>query len=118
MELKEFIKQTLAEIVKGTMESSEELEEDVALCYHTNKEYHGYPSVSYVSNMREKQAPVTVVGFKVKLEVEDTVGTDGSVTGGLLNVVSGKAKGSVSHASGTEHEVTFSVPLVWKQKGR
>ena len=118
MEVKEVIKQNLAEIVKGTMESSEELEEDVALCYHTNKEYHGYPSVSYVSNMREKQAPVTVVGFKVKLEVEDTVGTDGSVTGGLLNVVSGKAKGSVSHASGTEHEVTFSVPLVWKQKGR
>lgn len=118
MELKEYIKQTLAEIVKGTMEASEELKEDVALCYHTNKEYHGCPSVSYVSNMREKQALVTVVGFKVKLEVEDTVGTDGSVTGGLLNVVSGKVKGSASHASETEHEVTFSVPLVWKQKGR
>ena len=41
-----------------------------------------------------------------------------AVTGGLLNVVSGKAKGSASHASETEHEVTFSVPLVWKQKGR
>lgn len=118
MELKDFIKQTLAEIVKGTMEASEELKDDIVLCYHTNREYHGYPSVSYASNMRDKQAPVTVVGFKVKLEVEDTTGADGSVRGGLLNVVSGNAKGSVSHTIGTEHEVTFSVPLVWKQKGR
>ena len=39
MELKDFIKQTLAEIVKGTMESSEELKDDIVLCYHTNKEY-------------------------------------------------------------------------------
>mgnify|MGYP006916140556 CR=1 FL=1 len=118
MELKDFIKHTLADIVKGTLAASEELKEDVALCCHTNKEYHGYPSVSYVSNMREKQAPVTVVGFKVRIEVEDTAEADGCVGGGLLNVVSGRAKGGISHASGTEHEVTFSVPLVWKQKGR
>lgn len=117
MELREFIKRTLSDIVNGTVEASEELTEHVAMCHHA-KEYHDYPSVTYTSNLKEKQAPVTVVGFKVRIEVEDAASADGSAGGALLNVVSGKAKGEISHTSAAQHEVAFSVPLVWKQMGR
>ena len=52
------------------------------------------------------------------IEVEDAASADGSAGGSLLNVVSGKAKGEISHTSAAQHEVAFSVPLVWKQMGR
>lgn len=117
MKLEDFIRETLTEIVKGTLAAGEDLKDDVLLCCHA-KEYNGYPSVSYAASLKDRQAPVTVVGFKVKLEVEHCAEADGSVGGCFLNVVSGNAKGNFLQASGTEHEVTFSVPLVWKQKGR
>lgn len=116
MKLNEYIRKTLADIVNGTMAAREDLKDDVALCVHTDKEYNGHPSVSYTSAARIKQAPLTVVGFKVRVQVSDSVSADGKVEADVLNVVGGSVSGERSFSDASVHEVTFSIPIVWKQK--
>lgn len=37
---------------------------------------------------------------------------------GILNVLGGGISGEASQTSATTHELTFSVPIAWKEKGR
>lgn len=116
MELKEFIKTAIADIVDGVKEAGESLKSDVVFCYHTEKAYNGYPSVSYSSAMRERQAPMTIVNFKVQVQVVNEQSAEGNVKGGFLNVIGGGIDGEVSHTSATTQELSFSIPMVWKKK--
>lgn len=116
MELKEFIKTALADIVEAVKQAGEELHDDVALCYHTDVAYNGYPSVTYKSAMRERQAPMTVVEFKVQVEVNEKCSAEGNVKAGVLNVAGGGINGGVSHTNATAQELAFSIPMVWKKK--
>ena len=118
MELKEFIKTAIADIVKGTRDAGEELKGDVLLCYHTDGAYNGYPSISYKHNMKERQAPITVVEFKVRVEVEERSATERGVKAGVLNVVGGKMQGEISNSSIATNEISFAVPLAWVRKDR
>lgn len=116
MELKEFIKTALTDIVGAVRESEKDLHDDVAMCFHTDRSYNGYPSVTYKSAMRDCAAPMTVVGFKVQVEVVDVHSADGNVKAGVLNVIGGGITGEVSHSNATMQELTFSIPMVWKKK--
>lgn len=55
MELNEFIKKALGDIVQGVRSARESLRDDIALCCHTDKTYNGYPSVTYQSAIRENK---------------------------------------------------------------
>lgn len=116
MELKEFIKTAIADIVSGVTEAGESLKDDVALCFHTDGAYNGYPSVSYFSSTHKQQAPMTVVGFKVQVNVSEESSADGTIKGGVLNVIGGGVSGEVSHTNEKTQELTFSIPMVWKKK--
>lgn len=115
MELKEFISKTLADIVEGVRQAEKDLTDDVALCYHTNKEYNGYPSVSY-GTVHEHQAPLTVVDFKVRVQVREEMSADGKVSAGVLTVLGGEASGGVARSNASTQELSFSIPMVWKLK--
>ena len=115
MELNDFIKTALTEIVEGVRQSREGLRDDVVLCAHV-AQYNDYPSVSYKDNGHERQAPLTVVGFKVQVQVGDGHTTDGGMKVGVLNVISCGTGDEVSHTSSTAQELTFSIPMVWKKK--
>lgn len=117
MELKEFIDHTLTDIVQGTLSASDKLKDNIIVAPMTNKEYHDFPAVSF-SSVGAKQAPLTVVSFKVNVEAVESHTIDGKVEAGFLNVVGANAKGEISNSGGTHHEVSFSVPFVWKQRGR
>ncbi len=116
MELKEFIKTALADIVEGVRQANDDLHEEVILCYHTDSSYNGYPSVTYKSTMHEKQAPMTIVNFKVQIQAEDAHSVDGNAKASVLNVVGGGVSGEVSHTSATTQELSFSIPMVWRKK--
>ncbi len=116
MNLQDYIKQTLTDIVRGTVLANEELKDDVVIGYHTDGTYSGCPTVTY--RLGSRQAPVTIVDFKVKVEVDEQLNADGSIKAGVLNVAGGKVTGSVSQSNATGNEVAFSIPLVWKQKGK
>lgn len=116
MELKDFIKTALSDIVNGVKEAEEGLKEEVSIRCHTDKAFNGYPSVSYTSSMHERQAPVTIVDFKVKLQVTEGKATDGKIKAGILNVIGGGISGEISHTNETTQELSFSIPIVWKQK--
>lgn len=116
MELKEFIKAALSDIVAGVREAGNDLKGDVAMCYHTNKAYNGYPSVSYEWQMKEKQAPMTVVDFKVRVEVIEGEATDKGASASLLNVVGAGAHVERTQSNATMQELSFSVPMVWLEK--
>lgn len=115
MELKEFIKTALADIVNGVKNAASELNEDVAMCPQTDKTYNGFPSITYKMDLREKQAPITVVGFKVMVQVEETETAGAKATAGVLNVLGGGIDGKASSTSATTQELTFSIPIVWKK---
>ena len=57
--------------------------------------------------------PLTIVGFKVAVQVDEEVSADGSAKAGVLNVIGGKIEGGISQSSSTLNELTFSVPLAW-----
>lgn len=116
MELKEFIKTALAEIVEAINEAGDELKKDVAMCYHTDREYNGYPSVSYTSAMRERQAPMTVVDFKVRVQVSEENSTEKNVKGGVLRVLSAGVSDETLRSGMTTQELSFSIPMVWRAK--
>ncbi len=116
MELKEFIKTALTDIVEGVKLASESLNNDVALCYHTDRAYNGYPSVTYKTELREKQAPLTLVGFKVQIQVSTKQSVDGNIRTNVLNVLGGEVDGEVSHTNAIVQELSFSIPMVWKKR--
>lgn len=118
MELNVFITKTLSEIVEGVRNAEKDLKDDVALCYHTNKEYAGYPSVTYKYSLHDYQAPLTVVSFRVNVCVEEENSADGKVNAGVLSVFGASSGGKISSSSAEAHEVGFSLPLVWKKKDR
>lgn len=114
MDLKDFISQTLCEIVSGTRDASEKLKDEIAVCAHTSGEYSGYPSVSYVSGMKTRKAPLTVVNFKVQVCVEERLTADGSAKASILNVAGASVSGEGSTADSLLQEVSFSIPISWK----
>lgn len=116
MELKEFIKTALADIVEGVRQANDELCDDVVLCYHTDKAYNGYPSVTYKTAMHERQAPMTVVNFRVQVRVDESRSTEGKAKVGVLNVIGGGIDGKVARANETTQELDFSIPMVWKTR--
>lgn len=116
MELKEYIKKTLTDIVEGTMQASEEMKGKVAIGYHSNGPYEGSPFVEYESEMKRKYAPVTVVDFKVKVEVVEGTAAEGGVKAGIINVAGGKVQGEISTTIEEGNEVSFSIPIVWKNR--
>lgn len=116
MELKEFIKTALADIVEAVSEAGDELKNDVAMCYHTDKSYNGYPSVSYASAMHMRQAPMTVVDFKVRVQVSEENSTEKNVKGGVLRVLSAGVSDETLRSGMTTQELSFSIPMVWRAK--
>ena len=114
IELSEYIRLALSEIVKGVNSAREELHEDVALCAHTDKAYSDFPSVTYKAGMKEKQAPVTVVGFRVQVITSEEQNKDKGISASVLKVISGGVSGASSSSTALTQEITFSVPMVWK----
>jgi hypothetical protein len=114
MELKEFIKRTLAEIVEATAEASEELKDSVNIYPRAIQEYNGYPSVSVGSQYGLVENPLMVVGFKVLVEVCQTKTQEGRAGVRALQVLEARYKGTSSKDRTETHEVSFSVPLTWK----
>ena len=113
MELKDYIRKSLADIVEGVQQASEELNGKVAVCHLTQESYNGYPSVSTKYELRKYELPLTVVGFKVAVQVDEELSADGSAKAGVLNVIGGKVEAGMSQSSSTLNELTFSVPLAW-----
>lgn len=116
MELREFIKTALADIVEGVRQANDELCSDVVLCYHTDKAYNSYPSVTYKSAMHERQAPMTVVNFRVQVRVDESFYTEGNAKVEVLNVIGGGIDGKTAHTNETTQELAFSIPMVWKKR--
>ena len=116
MELKEFIKTAITDIVEGVRQANNELCDDVVLCCHTDKAYNGYPSVAYKSAMHERQAPMTVVNFRVQVRVDETCSSEGNAKAEVLNIIGGEIDGKVAHTNETMQELSFSIPLVWKKR--
>lgn len=116
MELKDFIKKSLSEIVEGVKEAGEELKDDVSLCQHTNMAYNGYPSMGYKVNLHEWQAPLTVVDFKVRVEVRDGLSAKGDIQAGVINVLGGGIGAEAMRDKDSVQELSFSVPVMWKKK--
>lgn len=117
MELKDFIKTAIKDITEAVRDVEDELSQDVLIRVHTNMEYNGFPSVSYKSVTHEKQAPMTVVGFRVRVRAEDKTSTDGKVSANVLNVIGGGINGESTQSSETTQELSFSIPIVWKERG-
>lgn len=115
MELKEYIKKTLTDIVEGTMQASEEMKGKVAICYNTDVEYKNYPCMAYSTEAKEICAPLTTVDFKVRVEIIERSKGDVGFELGVLNVVSGKAGKGSSTETTAGNEISFSIPLVWMQ---
>lgn len=118
MELKEFIKQSLSDIVSGVKEAKEDLKEDIILCPTTDKSYNGYPSMSFTLEARHREVPITIVNFKVQVQVEESNSTDKNVTASALRVFNGKYGNESSQSNSVTNEISFSVPLAWKKMGR
>lgn len=114
MELKEFIKTSLTEIVEGVKLSENELKNDALLRYHTTESYNNYPSVTFKESLKERQAPITTVDFKVKVQVAEGLSADGKVKANILNVLGGAASSEHSQSNATTQELAFSLPLIWK----
>lgn len=115
MDLKEFVSQSLCDIVSGTKDAAEKLKDDITVCAHTSGEYIGYPSVSYTANMKTHRTPLTVVNFKLQVQVEEKLTVDGSAKANVLNVVGTSMKGTDSTSNGLLQEVSFSIPFAWKE---
>jgi hypothetical protein len=116
MELKDFIKNALSDIVQGVKEAGEELKDDVSMCQHTNMAYNGYPSMGYKVSLHEWQAPLTVVGFKVKVEARQGVTASGDMQASFINVVGGGMGAEATTATEAVQELSFSVPVMWKKR--
>lgn len=113
MELKEFIKTSLTEIVEGVKLAEKDLEADALLRYHTTESYNNYPSVTFKVSLKQRQAPITTVDFKVKVQVAEEVSADGKVKANVLNVLGGAASSELSQSNATTQELAFSLPLIW-----
>lgn len=111
MELKEFIKETMLSIAKGESEASNELSQMgwTTNITSSNAKIDGMPSITAEHLGKSKTAPIVGVGFRVKVEVQESSSVDGGASIRVLSV------GGNSSSERTEaHEVSFVLPMAKK----
>ena len=108
MELKEFIKETMLAIAKGESEASNELSQIgwITNITSSNAKIDGMPSITAEHLGKSKTAPIVGVGFRVKVEVQESSSVDGGASIRVLSV-----GGNSSNARVETHEVSFVLPM-------
>lgn len=108
MELKDFIKETLIQIVDGIKESQSVIEEKGALV----------APEGYICNGKGNFDDFTCVesiDFEVTIEAKEKGGSNGGIKTPIIEVLVGK-----STSTGNYNKISFSVPIVYprmKAKG-
>jgi len=59
---------------------------------------------------------MTIVNFKVYVQVSAEHSANGDVKASVLDVIGGEMSGEVSHTNVITQELSFSIPMVWKQR--
>ncbi len=109
MELKEFVSETLSNIIQGIEKAQKELEgKDCAInpeMYHEDKD---------VAKDRRK---IKNIEFEVLLKLEESQGSKATI-GVFAGFIGGGAQGQSGEITQSLNKIKFSVPVVYpKQKG-
>jgi len=109
MDLQDFIKQTLVQIVKGVEEASKELEQTNAVISPKIHQPNPTKEVTGMLTVRDGN-PATIVSFDVALNSTEGTGTKGGigVVAGFVNLGS---SGESNKENATASRVKFNVPV-------
>ena len=113
MEIKDFVKEALAQIVEGINEANKQMSEKGAFVASSNmREANGLPkSGTYVDDVRNVRHVVREIEFDVSIAASDSTQTGGR--GGLQVVSFIRADGGIENnvSSSASQRIKFSLPL-------
>lgn len=110
MDLKDFVKETLVQIVKGIDEANEELKSSTAFMASSNVSSGGSPW-KYTKDKDGSYHYVTDVDFDVAVDVKETKTSEKGGGVEVLSIVSFGGKGEKEKESNSTHRVKFVLPL-------
>ena len=113
MDIKEFIKETLTQIVEGITDANKEIQGKGAYIVSSNlKDAQGFPARELYSDDRNEQRHIVrEINFDISIAVTET--TQSGVKGGLqvLSVVHSNGGIENNTSSSAVHKIKFSLPL-------
>lgn len=114
MDIKEFIKETLSQIVEGKNEANQQMGSKGAFVSSSNlQENNGQPKggTTYYEDSNNRRRVVREIDFDISVSVSDTSQTEGK--GGLQVYSLFHANGGVENcsSSNSSHRIKFSIPL-------
>lgn len=114
MDVKEFIKETLTQIVEGINEANQQMGSKGAFVASSNlQENNGLPKggTTYYEDSNNRRHVVREIDFDISVSVSDTSQTEGK--GGLQVYSLFHANGGVENcnSSNSSHRIKFSIPL-------
>lgn len=115
MELKEFVKTAIVDIVEAVKEADEEMQKiSSSAKVIPPGRYDSIDGAPYLKTegLQKTTCPITLVGFNLKIEVVESHENAAEMRGGVLRVISGGIEGSAKGAESKVQEVSFSVPLL------
>lgn len=101
MELKEYIKETLTQIIDGVIESQKEMKDRGALIAPEGYVFKGKGSFGDLTCVES-------VDFEVAVEVKEGMNAKGGLKTSVIEVFVGK-----SDDKGNSNKVSFSIPVVY-----
>lgn len=114
MQLDEFIKETLLQIARGVQEADKELSaagSQAKIVPIGNYDYQGIPAmIPRVNTNIKSGVPVSLVEFRVKVEIDSSEETATKV-GGNIKVISADKDVRTQEREGQLQEVSFCVPM-------
>lgn len=117
MELKEFVKETLIQIVDGVTEAQSLLVEKRCIINPAGDySIEGIPSMKRSRGVSNTAFVITPVSFKIHYQVVEDSKISTGIGGSLLSVLTSKLDGSTGVNSIEVQEVSFSVPVILPPK--
>lgn len=110
MELKDFVKETLVQIVKGVNAANEEMKDTSAFLASSNVSSGG-AGWKYTKDKDGEYHYVTDVGFDIAIDVKEAKTTGKGIGIEVLSVLSIEGKGEKEKESRNTNRVSFTLPL-------
>ena len=105
MELKEFIKATIKDILYAVKEAQDEIEIG-QIIPHTKDTYQ---------SLEAKISSYQVIEFEVNVVAEEKAGVESKISV-VTGIIGGKAQGKIDSSSGNNNTIKFSIPIQFPRK--
>lgn len=117
MDLKDFVKESLLQIVEGVTEAQSLLIEKRCIVNPAGDySIEGIPSMKRSRGISNTSFVITPVSFKVHYQVVEDSKISTGIGGSILSVLTSKIDGSTGVNSVEVQEISFSVPVILPPK--